>query len=253
VARFDASGYVALGRNVVRTTWAGRNWYRQPWPRIGARTLVLEHYLRCVVSLSEQRELTHIQMYMKLDSQYGYDGFLLETAAIRLSGLFCAPTFAWALCFRKNSKNGAHKHATETLLKLKPKLVQYNNNFSTKLIATEHNERAQINAPAVKAAVPISGPGLLKQNAAWLRTMDARRCCALTGCYIEHWRPGGMPATWAALFTIAHSGCVSTPNFKLFLLIATKPTPCTSAKWCNAEKSTCATGCRRCCSPARQP
>ena len=66
--------------------------------RIGARTLVLGITSDVLFPLSEQRELArHIPgaMYAELDSRFGHDGFLLETAAIaHFLELFYAPTFA---------------------------------------------------------------------------------------------------------------------------------------------------------------
>ena len=98
VSRFDAYSYVSLSRS-MDTHHLGRNRGGVPaaLARIGARTLVLGITSDVLFPLSEQRELAaHIPgaMYAELDSRYGHDGFLLETAAItHFLELFYAPTF----------------------------------------------------------------------------------------------------------------------------------------------------------------
>ncbi|HEX8505848.1 MAG TPA: homoserine O-acetyltransferase [Hymenobacter sp.] len=99
VARFDAYSYVALSRSMdSHNLGRGRGGVAQALGRIGARTLVLGITSDVLFPLSEQRELAaHIPgaMYAELDSRYGHDGFLLETAAItHFLELFYAPTFA---------------------------------------------------------------------------------------------------------------------------------------------------------------
>jgi len=99
VARFDAYSYVALSR-AMDSHHLGRSRGGVPaaLARIGARTLVLGITSDVLFPVSEQRELaSHIKgaMYAELDSRYGHDGFLLETAAItHFLELFYAPTFA---------------------------------------------------------------------------------------------------------------------------------------------------------------
>ncbi|WP_201987597.1 homoserine O-acetyltransferase MetX [Hymenobacter rubidus] len=98
VSRFDAYSYVSLSRS-MDTHNLGRNRGGVPaaLARVGARTLVLGITSDVLFPLSEQRELAaHIPgaMYAELDSRYGHDGFLLETAAItHFLELFYAPTF----------------------------------------------------------------------------------------------------------------------------------------------------------------
>ena len=99
VARFDAYSYVALSRSMdTHHLGRGRGGVPAALGRIGARTLVLGITSDVLFPLSEQRELAnHIPgaMYAELDSRYGHDGFLLETAAItHFLELFYAPTFA---------------------------------------------------------------------------------------------------------------------------------------------------------------
>jgi len=99
VARFDAYSYVTLGR-AMDSHHLGRHRGGVPaaLARIGARTLVLGITSDVLFPLSEQRELAnHIPaaMYGELESRFGHDGFLLETAAItHFLELFYAPTFA---------------------------------------------------------------------------------------------------------------------------------------------------------------
>ncbi|WP_310393877.1 homoserine O-acetyltransferase [Hymenobacter sp.] len=99
VARFDAYSYVALSRSMdTHHLGRGRGGVPAALAGIGARTLVLGITSDVLFPLSEQRELAaHIPgaMYAELDSRYGHDGFLLETAAItHFLELFYAPTFA---------------------------------------------------------------------------------------------------------------------------------------------------------------
>ena len=99
VARFDAYSYVALSRAMdTHNLGRGRGGVPAALRRVGARTLVLGITSDVLFPLSEQRELAnHIPgaMYAELDSHYGHDGFLLETAAItHVLELFYAPTFA---------------------------------------------------------------------------------------------------------------------------------------------------------------
>ncbi|MBD2770108.1 homoserine O-acetyltransferase [Hymenobacter sp. BT664] len=98
VSRFDAYSYVALSRSMdSHNLGRGRGGVPAALGRIGARTLVLGITSDVLFPLSEQRELAaHIPgaMYAELDSRYGHDGFLLETAAItHFLELFYAPTF----------------------------------------------------------------------------------------------------------------------------------------------------------------
>ena len=98
VARFDAYSYVALSRAMdAHHLGRGRGGVPAALRRIGARTLVLGITSDVLFPLSEQRELAnHIPgaMYAELDSRYGHDGFLLETAAItHFLERFYAPTF----------------------------------------------------------------------------------------------------------------------------------------------------------------
>ncbi len=99
VARFDAYSYMALSRTMdTHNLGRGRGGVPAALRRIGARTLVLGITSDVLFPLSEQRELAnHIPgaMYAELDSRYGHDGFLLETAAItHFLELFYAPAFA---------------------------------------------------------------------------------------------------------------------------------------------------------------
>ena len=98
VSRFDAYSYVALSRSMdTHHLGRGRGGVPAALARIGARTLVLGITSDVLFPISEQRELTsHIagSMYAELDSHFGHDGFLLETAAItHFLELFYAPTF----------------------------------------------------------------------------------------------------------------------------------------------------------------
>jgi homoserine O-acetyltransferase len=98
VARFDAYSYVALSRSMdSHNLGRGRDGVPAALGRIGARTLVLGITSDVLFPLREQRELAaHIPgaMYAELDSRFGHDGFLLETAAItHFLELFYAPTF----------------------------------------------------------------------------------------------------------------------------------------------------------------
>ena len=98
VARFDAYSYVALSRSMdTHHLGRGRGGVPAALGRVGARTLVLGITSDVLFPLSEQRELAnHIRgaMYAELDSRFGHDGFLLETAAItHFLELFYAPTF----------------------------------------------------------------------------------------------------------------------------------------------------------------
>ena len=98
VARFDAYSYVSLSRSMdTHNLGRGRDGVPAALARIGARTLVLGITSDVLFPLSEQRELgRHIPgaMYAELDSRFGHDGFLLETAAItHFLELFYAPTF----------------------------------------------------------------------------------------------------------------------------------------------------------------
>ena len=97
-ARFDAYSYVSLSRSMdTHNLGRGRGGVPTALARIGARTLILGISSDILFPLSEQRELAaHISgaMYAELDSRYGHDGFLLETAAItHFLELFYAPTF----------------------------------------------------------------------------------------------------------------------------------------------------------------
>ena len=99
VSRFDAYSYVALSRAMdSHHLGRGRGGVPAALGRIGARTLVLGITSDVLFPLSEQQELaSHIPgaMYAELDSRFGHDGFLLETAAItHFLELFYAPTFA---------------------------------------------------------------------------------------------------------------------------------------------------------------
>ena len=99
VARFDAYSYVALSRSMdSHHLGRGRGGVPAALGRIGARTLVLGITSDVLFPLSEQQELAaHIPgaMYAELDSRFGHDGFLLETAAIaHFLAQFYTPTFA---------------------------------------------------------------------------------------------------------------------------------------------------------------
>jgi len=99
VARFDAYSYVALTHAMdSHNLGRGRGGVPAALARIGARTLVLGITSDVLFPLSEQRELaTHIPgaMYAELDSRYGHDGFLLESAGItHFLELFQTPTYA---------------------------------------------------------------------------------------------------------------------------------------------------------------
>jgi homoserine O-acetyltransferase len=99
VARFNAYSYVALGRAMdTHHLGRGRGGVAAALTGIRARTLVLGITSDILFPLSEQQELArHIPgvIYAELDSRYGHDGFLLETAAItHFLELFHAPTFA---------------------------------------------------------------------------------------------------------------------------------------------------------------
>jgi homoserine O-acetyltransferase len=99
VARFDAYSYVALSRTMdSHHLGRGRGGVAAALACIQARTLVLGITSDILFPLSEQQELArHINgvMYAELDSRYGHDGFLLETAAItHFLELFYVPTFA---------------------------------------------------------------------------------------------------------------------------------------------------------------
>ena len=98
VTRFDAYSYVVLSRSMdSHNLGRGRGGVATALSRIGARTLVLGITSDVLFPLGEQRELAaHIPgaMYAELDSRYGHDGFLLETAAItHFLERFYAPTF----------------------------------------------------------------------------------------------------------------------------------------------------------------
>jgi|SRR6476661_4986897 len=99
VARFNAYSYVALGRSMdTHHLGRGRGGVAEALASIRARTLVLGITSDILFPLSEQQELArHIPgvMYAELDSRYGHDGFLLETAGItHFLELFYVPTFA---------------------------------------------------------------------------------------------------------------------------------------------------------------
>lgn len=99
VARFDAYSYVALSRTMdTHHLGRARGSVAAALGRIRARTLVLGITTDVLFPLSEQQELArHIPgvMYAELDSAYGHDGFLLETAAItHFLERFYVPTFA---------------------------------------------------------------------------------------------------------------------------------------------------------------
>ena len=98
-ARFDAYSYVALSHTMdSHHLGRGRGGVPAALARIGARTLILGISSDVLFPLSEQRELAAYipgAMYAELDSRFGHDGFLLETAAItHFLELFHAPTFA---------------------------------------------------------------------------------------------------------------------------------------------------------------
>ena len=86
VSRFNAYSYVVLSRAMdTHNLGRGRGGVPAALGRIGARTLVLGITSDVLFPVSEQRELsTHINgaVYAELDSLYGHDGFLLETATI---------------------------------------------------------------------------------------------------------------------------------------------------------------------------
>jgi len=89
VARFDAYSYVVLTR-VMDSHNLGRNrgGVAAALAGIRARTLVLGITSDVLFPLSEQREMTQGipgAVYGELDSSFGHDGFLLETAKITQS------------------------------------------------------------------------------------------------------------------------------------------------------------------------
>ena len=84
VARFNAYSYVALSRTMdSHHVGRGRGGVREALGRIRARTLVVGITSDVLFPPPEQQLLArYIQgaMYAEMDSQYGHDGFLLETA-----------------------------------------------------------------------------------------------------------------------------------------------------------------------------
>jgi homoserine O-acetyltransferase len=99
VARFNAYSYMTLSRMMdTHHLGRGRGSIAEALTQIKARTLVLGITSDILFPLREQQELArHIGgvMYAELDSRYGHDGFLLETAAIsHFLELFYVPTFA---------------------------------------------------------------------------------------------------------------------------------------------------------------
>ena len=86
VARFNAYSYVALSRAMdTHHVGRGRNGIRAALKRIRARTLVIGITSDVLFPPAEQQLLArYIQgaMYAEMDSSFGHDGFLLETAQI---------------------------------------------------------------------------------------------------------------------------------------------------------------------------
>ncbi|RSK46173.1 homoserine O-acetyltransferase MetX [Hymenobacter perfusus] len=86
VARFDAYSYVALSRAMdTHHVGRGRGGVQAALGRIQARTLVLGITSDVLFPPSEQQLLARYirgAMYAEMDSQYGHDGFLIETAQI---------------------------------------------------------------------------------------------------------------------------------------------------------------------------
>ena len=86
VARFDAYAYVALSRAMdTHHLGRGRGGVGPALARIRARTLVLGITSDVLFPLSEQQELAQGiagAAYRELDSDFGHDGFLLETGQI---------------------------------------------------------------------------------------------------------------------------------------------------------------------------
>jgi homoserine O-acetyltransferase len=86
VARFNAYSYVALSRTMdSHHVGRGRGGVREALGRIRARTLVISITSDVLFPPAEQQLLSqHIQgaMYAEMDSQYGHDGFLLETTQL---------------------------------------------------------------------------------------------------------------------------------------------------------------------------
>ncbi|MBT9393323.1 homoserine O-acetyltransferase [Hymenobacter sp. NST-14] len=86
VARFDAYSYVALSRAMdSHHVGRGRGGVAAALGRIRARTLVLGITSDVLFPPREQQELARYirgAMYAEMDSQYGHDGFLIETAQI---------------------------------------------------------------------------------------------------------------------------------------------------------------------------
>ncbi|WBA41628.1 homoserine O-acetyltransferase family protein [Hymenobacter canadensis] len=86
VARFNAYSYVALSRTMdSHHVGRGRSGVREALGRIRARTLVVGITSDVLFPPTEQQLLAqHIQgaMYAEMDSQYGHDGFLLETTQL---------------------------------------------------------------------------------------------------------------------------------------------------------------------------
>jgi len=86
VTRFDAYSYVALSRAMdSHHVGRGRGGVQAALARIQARTLVLGITSDVLFPPSEQQLLARYirgAMYAEMDSQYGHDGFLIETAQI---------------------------------------------------------------------------------------------------------------------------------------------------------------------------
>jgi homoserine O-acetyltransferase len=98
VARFNAHSYVTLSRAMdSHNVGRGRGGVKTALSRIRARTLVIGITSDVLFPPSEQQLLArHIQgaMYAEMDSQYGHDGFLIETAQItHFLERFYAPSY----------------------------------------------------------------------------------------------------------------------------------------------------------------
>ncbi|QJX46259.1 homoserine O-acetyltransferase [Hymenobacter taeanensis] len=98
VARFNAHSYVTLSRAMdSHNVGRGRGGVKAALGRIRARTLVIGITSDVLFPPSEQQLLAqHIQgaLYAEMGSQYGHDGFLIETAQItHFLERFYAPSY----------------------------------------------------------------------------------------------------------------------------------------------------------------
>lgn len=99
VARFNAYSYVTLSQIMdSHHVGRGRGGIEAALARVQARTLVLGITSDVLFPVSEQQELARLipgAMYAEMDSPYGHDGFLIETAQItHFLDRFYVQTFA---------------------------------------------------------------------------------------------------------------------------------------------------------------